>query len=387
MRVLIYSVSAGAGHIRAAEALQSAFQRFQPSVTVENVDVMKLVSPNFKKAYVDSYLSLVNALPSVWGWLYSKSDRMPQDSALASVRKFVQKQNTKGIIEHAEKFKPDVILATHFLPAEIFSDLKKKKPSSPAAQAKLSVVITDNDVHQLWIHPNVDRYYTASEEIAFLLAERGVSAAKIKPAGIPCDPVFSELLDDPARRRLKKLLGIPDAPSPVLLMNAHGCGVKGAGAAESLAEVLNDVLATGGPKTLLVICGRNEVIQNALQKALKIPAGSVLKIFGYVTNMHELMGVSDLTVCKPGGLTTSECLARNLPMVLVSPIPGQEERNAEMLLENGCAALARTPAALQYKLTTLLSDGARLSRMRESCKRTGKPRAAQDIAEDTARPG
>jgi processive 1,2-diacylglycerol beta-glucosyltransferase len=382
MRVIIYSVSAGAGHVRAAEAMLAAFQKFHPGVHAEHVDVMKLVPPTFKKAYVDSYLSLVNALPSVWGWLYSKADRMPQDSAMTSVRKFVQKLNTRAIIDHAAEFKPDVILTSHFLPAEIFSDLKKKKPNHPAAQAKLAVAITDNDVHQLWLYSHVDRYYAASDEIAFQLAEREVPKEVIKATGIPCDPVFSGLLDEPAKQRLKKTLGVPDAPSPVLLMNAHGCGLKGAGAAESLAEVLNEVLVSGGPKTMLVICGRNEVIQNTLDKTLKVPAGCVVKTFGYVTNMHELMGVSDLTVTKPGGLTTSECLARNLPMVLVSPIPGQEERNAEMLLENGCAVLARTPAALQYKLTALLNSPPRLSKMREACKKTGKPRAAADIAAD-----
>jgi processive 1,2-diacylglycerol beta-glucosyltransferase len=146
--------------------------------------------------------------------------------------------------------------------------------------------------------------------------------------------------------------------------------------------VINHVLKKGPPKTVLIISGRNERIQQALKSAIKIPAGCVVKVYGFVTNMHELMGVSDLVVTKPGGLTTSECLSRCLPMVLVSPIPGQEERNAEMLLENGCAVLSRTPGALSYKLETLLNDPNRLARMREGCRRTGKPSAAANIAAD-----
>ncbi len=234
----------------------------------------------------------------------------------------------------------------------------------------------------MWIYPNIDRYYTASNEIAYLLAERAGPEFSIRPTGIPCDPIFGELIDQPARQRLKKVLGLDGAPSPTLLLNAHGCGVSGASAARSLGEVVNALLKKGPPKTILIICGRTEKIKDALAAVIVVPPGSVVKFYGYVDNMHELMGIADLTVTKPGGLTTSECLARCLPMVLVSPIPGQEERNAEMLIENGCAVLARTPAALAYKLETLLSDAPRLQKMRENCRRTGHPNAAREIVTD-----
>ena len=388
MRILIYSVSAGAGHLRAAEALLTAFKRFHSDVEVEHVDVMKLVPTAFKKAYVDSYIQLVNTLPSVYGWLYNKADAIPQTSALVSIRKYVQQLNTQRIVEHARAWRPDAILATHFLPAEIFSELAKKRKAKSIKSGvdqntfnpKLGVVVTDHDVHALWIYPHIDRYFTASNEIAYLLAERAGAGVSIKPAGIPCDPVFGELIDQPARQRLKKMLGLDGAPSPILLLNAHGCGVSGAGAARSMGEVINGLLRKGPPKTILVICGRNEKIKAALSENVKVPQGSVVKFYAYVANMHELMAIADLTVTKPGGLTTSECLARGLPMVLVSPIPGQEERNAEMLLEHGCAVLARTPGALAYKLEALLNDAGRLQKMRDNCRRTGHPHAARDIA-------
>jgi processive 1,2-diacylglycerol beta-glucosyltransferase len=394
MRVLIYSVSAGAGHVRAAEAVLSAFKKYHPDVEAEHTDVMKLVPAAFRKSYADSYLKVVDSLPSVWGWLYAKTDRLPPESAFATVRKFVQRLNTRDIVAHAAERRPDAILATHFLPAEIFSDLAKKKAGAQrrgaasreacgtAVPPKLGVVVTDHDVHQLWVHPNVDRYYTASEEIAYLLAERAIDPALIRVSGIPCDPVFGELVDDPARQRLRKMLGLANAPAPILLLNAHGCGVTGAAAASALAGVANQVLSKGPPKTVLVVCGRNEKIKEALAGALKAPPQCVVQIYGFVTNMHELLGIADLAVTKPGGLSTSECLSRCVPMVLVSPIPGQEERNAEMLLENGCAVLARTPAALTFKLQALLHDPQRLASMRENCRRTGKPHAAADIAAD-----
>src|ERR1043165_8380608 len=195
MRILIYSVSAGAGHMRAAEALFTAFKRFHSDVEVDHVDVMKLVPPSFKKAYVDSYIHLVNTLPSIWGWLYNRADKIPQTSALASVRKFVQKLNTNSIREHAARWKPDAIVATHFLPAEIFSDLARQHSSErgrkrtwdelEGRRPKLGVVVTDHDVHQLWIYPRVDRYYTASDEIAYLLAERAGKDFSILATGIP----------------------------------------------------------------------------------------------------------------------------------------------------------------------------------------------------------
>jgi len=382
MRVLIYSVSAGAGHVRAGEAVVSAFRRYHPSVEVENVDIMKLVPKAFKKAYADSYLKVVNSLPSIWGWLYAKADKIPQASALISVRKFVQKLNTRDIRDHAAERKPDVILATHFLPAEIFSDLARKRRRIGESRPKLGVVVTDHDVHQMWVHPHVDRYYTASEEIKSLLAERLNSADLIRATGIPCDPAFGEPVDEPARQRLRKIIGLSNAPSPTLLLNAHGCGVTGGAAAALLGGVVNSLLRKGPPKTILIVCGRNATIQDALNNTIRIPPGSVVRMYGFVTNMHELMAIADVVVTKPGGLTSAECLARCLPMVLVSPIPGQEERNAEMLLENGCAVLARTPAALHYKLEVLLSEPQRLARMREGCRRAAHPNAAADIASD-----
>jgi processive 1,2-diacylglycerol beta-glucosyltransferase len=384
MRILIYSVSAGAGHVRSAEALQAAFKRFYPEVETAHVDVMKLVPAAFKNAYTDGYLKLINTMPSVWGWLYTKTDQVSQNSALAKISKFVQRLNTSRILEHAAQHKPDVIVATHFLPAEIFSDQARKSPSrgNNGSTPSLAVVITDHDVHQLWVHDRVDRYYTASEEIKHLLAERDIPLDLIKASGIPCDPVFGEPLDEPARQRLRKMLGLAGAPSPTLLLNVHGCGVRGAGAAASLGAVANAVLQKGPPKTILVVCGRNSEIKKALAATLVVPPGCVIKLFDFVSNMHELMGIADLIVTKPGGLTTSECLARCLPLMLVSPIPGQEERNAEMLLEQGCAALARTPAALAYKLEALLNSPDRLQQMRECCRRTGKPHAAAEIAAD-----
>jgi processive 1,2-diacylglycerol beta-glucosyltransferase len=383
MRVLIYSVSAGAGHVRAAEAVTAALKRFHPDVEVEHLDAMKLVPAAFKKAYADSYIKVINSLPSVWGWLYAKADKVPQTSALISVRKFVQRLNTKDILDHAAEYDPDVILTTHFLPAEIFSDLARKRKVKARPAPKLAVVITDHDVHQLWVHPNVDRYYTASDEIKFLLAERlNAGSEMIRATGIPCDPVFGELLDEPARQRLRKIIGLADAPSPTLLLNAHGCGVTGAAAAASLGGVVNSLLRKGKPKTILIVCGRHPTIKQTLNDTIRIPPGSVVRMYDFVTNMHELKGIADLVVTKPGGLTTSECLARGLPMVLVSPIPGQEERNAEMLLENGCAVLARTPGALLYKLDVLLSDPQRLARMREGCRRVAHPNAAAEIAGD-----
>src|SRR6476659_3765163 len=147
MRVLVYSVSAGAGHVRAAAAICAAFKRYHPAVEVEHTDVMKLVPPAFKKAYADTYLKVVNSLPSVWGWLYAKADKVPSTSALVSVRKYVQRLNTKDILNHAASRQPDVIIATHFLPAEIFSDLTKRrlKTNGDTPSPKLGVVITDHD--------------------------------------------------------------------------------------------------------------------------------------------------------------------------------------------------------------------------------------------------
>jgi processive 1,2-diacylglycerol beta-glucosyltransferase len=362
--ILILSVSAGAGHVRAAQALEAAARAATPALRATHLDLLALVPKEFRKLYGEQYIKLVDKLPQLWSLLYSKTDRPSRDSLLGNMKRAAEKLNTRKLQSEIAKLRPDVILCTHFLPAELLSRHKAKGAALPP----LWVQVTDFDVHALWVHPHVDRYCVASDEVAFRLADRGVPRAKIFVTGIPVMPQFSLPLD---RRACAAELGLAPDRFTVALM-AGGAGVG------SLDELATRLLRASDDLQLIALAGRNAELLARLRTLAKSHPRQLFPL-GFTTTVERVMSASDLVVTKPGGLTVSECLAKHKPMLLVSPIPGQEERNADYLLEAGAALKAVDGATLEFKLGRLLAEPARLRAMSEAAHRTGRPHAARDV--------
>jgi processive 1,2-diacylglycerol beta-glucosyltransferase len=230
------------------------------------------------------------------------------------------------------------------------------------------VVVTDFDVHSLWVHPHMAGYFAASEEVAWRMADRGIAPASIHVTGIPIQPVFGE---SRSRAECAEELGIAPDRTTLLLMSG-GAGLGGiASLAERLLRLPEDV-------QIVALSGRNEALLEQLRDiSLKHP-GRLFPL-PFTRTVERVMAASDLAVTKPGGLTTSECLAVGLPMIVVSPIPGQEERNAEYLLENGAALTAYDAAGLEYRVRLLLREPRRLAALRDHAKALGRPGAAASI--------
>jgi len=372
-RILIVSVSAGAGHLRASAAVEQALAERRPDIEVRNVDILDHASAAYRKAYGRAYLGLAKHLPVLWGLLYERTDRQEAESAAGKLRTLIDRLNTRPFLKLVRDFRPDRILATHFLPAEILAREKRKK----RLDAPVHVTLTDHDIHALWLYNEIDRYYAPDEEAAFVLARRGIAGEKIQVTGIPIDPVFSRL---PGREEVRAGLGLP-GDAPVVLVASGGFGVGG------LDETVRAALdaARGEALGVIAVCGRNKKLEVKV-RAVKPPPGAKLVVFGFTDRMHELMAAADLIVTKPGGLTSSECLAAGLPLVIVSPIPGQEEGNRDYLLELGAAATAKDARALEYKLRLLLfEDPGRLAGMRKAAAALGRPGAADEVAAELAR--
>jgi processive 1,2-diacylglycerol beta-glucosyltransferase len=366
--ILILSVSAGAGHVRAAQALEAAAKTANPPLAATHLDLLTLVPKEFRKLYAEQYIKLVDRLPQLWSFLYAKSDRPSRDSLLGNLKRAAEKLNTRKLQAEIARLRPDAILCTHFLPAELLSRQKAQLKNKGATLPPLWVQVTDFDVHALWVHPHVDRYCVASDEVAFRLADRGVPRSKISVTGIPVMPQFSAALD---RTECALELGLAPARFTVALM-AGGAGVG------ALDELATRLLRASDELQLVALAGRNAELLARLRKLAKSHPGRLFPL-GFTTTVERVMSASDLVVTKPGGLTVSECLARHKPMLLVSPIPGQEERNADYLLEAGAALKAADAATLEFKLGQLLADPARLRAMSEAAHRIGRPHAAQDV--------
>jgi processive 1,2-diacylglycerol beta-glucosyltransferase len=362
--VVVLSVSAGAGHVRAAQALCATAEQAFPQLRLSHLDVMELVPAGFRRVYADAYIGLVEKAPLLWAYLYQSTDRRSERSPLDRLRRGVERLNTQRLDRELARLAPDAVVCTHFLPAELLS----RRIAAGHATPPVWVQVTDFDVHGLWIHPHLQGYFVASDEVAWRIAARGIGRQRIHVTGIPIMPQFSAA---PARAAAAAELGL-DPQRTTLLMMSGGAGVGGI---DLLAQRL---LGLGRELQIVALAGRNEGMLAALRA---LAAGHPGRLFpmGFTRSIERPMAAADIAITKPGGLTTSECLAMGLPMILVSPIPGQEERNADYLLEAGVALKAVEPASLEFKLARLLDAPQRLAAMRARMAEVARPRAAADV--------
>lgn len=363
-KLVIFSVSAGAGHLRAAQALVAATRQWYPKTDAVHIDLMEHVPHLFRKVYADSYLKVVESHPALWGYLYDKSDQDKPNSGLNRLRRAIERLNTTKLARLLRELQPDQIICTHFLPAELLA----RKIRNGKLAVPVWVQVTDFDLHALWIQQKMNGYFAAHDEVAWRMAERGIPADTINVTGIPIMPAFDQQYD---RATCAAEFGL-DPNRTTLLMMSGGMGV---GSIEQLAERL---LQLKGDFQIVALAGRNEKLLTDL-KVLAMQHPGRLFPLGFINVIERVMAASDLAITKPGGLTTSECLAVGLPMIVVSPIPGQEERNADFLLENGAALKACDAGALAWRVQHLLDNPRRLAQLRQNALNCGRPDAARRV--------
>jgi processive 1,2-diacylglycerol beta-glucosyltransferase len=367
-KVLILSVSAGAGHLRAAEALERAFRNMNAAQEARHVDTLQYTNKIFRHLYSKAYIEMVNKMPEVLGWLYDHLDKPWKNERR---RLALDKLNTRPFVKMLKEYQPDITVCTHFLPAEIISWLKAKERIS----CRQSIVVTDFDVHAMWLCHHYEHYFVALDETRLHLEKLGIPANKITVSGIPIDPVFSEQKN---RREMRDKHGLRQDVTTILL-SAGGFGV---GPVEHILKSLISDMRS--PAQVVALCGRNQKLKHRidhLAASLSPNRQLAIKTVGYTTAMDEYMSASDLLLGKPGGLTTSEALAKGLIFVIVNPIPGQEERNSDHLLEEGVAIRCNNLPVLAHKLDRLLSDSARMNTMRANARRLARPHAAREVVD------
>jgi processive 1,2-diacylglycerol beta-glucosyltransferase len=362
-RVLLVSTSAGAGHGRAADALAKIFSRDERVEQVVHHDALQYTNKLFRDFYSKLYTTLVRSAPDFLGWWYKTSDEPWKTDAM---RLRLDRLSTGPLVKLIRDFDPHITVCTHFMPAGIVSHLIRKH----GLQAHLSIVVTDLDFHAMWLSRAFHRYFVAIDETKAHLEMLGLPPERITVSGIPIDEVFGDPIDRLTTRRSYGL----DPAKPTLLLSAGALGVSPAEfIVERLKQVRHDVQT-------IVVCGRGD---NLVERVTRIAGADDerFKILGYTDRMHELMRISDIFIGKPGGLTTAESLASGLPMVIVSPIPGQEERNSDHLLEDGVAVKCNELTTIPFKIDRLLAEPKRLQQMRDNTKKLARPDAADTIVQ------
>lgn len=362
-RVMILSASVGSGHMKAADALERAFRAHPQVGEVFSDDSLDHTNVLHKQFYSGLYKRLSEVTPSFLGWWYETSD---DPWATDRVRLLLDIPQALPLINLIKEFGPDHIVCTHFMPAGVIAHLLRRKE----LETKLSIVVTDYHFHAMWLARAFHHYFVSQEEDKIHMEALGLPGDRITASGIPVDPAFALPVD---RAAVFARHGF-DPAIPLLLVAGGALGLSPA------ASVVRRLRSLDVPFQALVICGKNDDLREKVDEMIADDR-SRFRVMGYTAEMRELMAAATLILTKPGGLTTAEALASGLPMVILDPIGGQEERNADMLLENGAAIKCTEVTVLAHKLGALLSDRTRLAAMAANARRLGRPDAANVIVD------
>lgn len=364
-RILLLHASVGTGHKRAAGALRAAFDTLEPD-QVRVVDVLDYTSALFRLAYAQSWIELTNHAPLVWGFFYQQTNEDPELADITNnIRKQIESIGTTDLKEVLTSFAPDAIICTHFLPMELLVRLRRKDRLSQP----IYCVITDYAAHTFWTYDDIDGYFVGDEQTRAQLVARGVDASKVMVSGIPTDPAIAAPRDALTVRHTRKL------STSGFVITLFGGGVDD----DRVSRIVSGLVQSGIEGTLVVVSGRNPTLVSSLA-SLQQSSTMKLRILGFVTYVDDLVAASDLVITKAGGLIVSEILCRGVPMVLIDPIPGQEEWNADFVVSNGAGVQLRMVDSVPHTVEHLLRRPHVLEEMQANARAIAKPEAAHDIA-------
>ena len=376
-KVLIMSASTGGGHNRAAKAMKDEIEKKcidGEHITCEIIDSLKLINTTMDKIISSGYEKSAKYTPKAWDGVYKMSDA-----------NMVSKHEYKGNLFNTllasklkkllKERKPDLIIGTHPFPMIALSTLKKKYPYRNAFNSffvpPLISVLTDYTAHSTYIQDEIDYYIAGDEYVKEVLISEGVDGDKIKPYGIPVEKSF---LEHREKSVVLEELGLAPDKFTVLLMG----GSFGAG---NIKDTLKELLEIDRDFQIIVITGRNETLKEKLEKSLeKYTIDKNISILGFTQDMNDILSAVDIIVSKPGGLTTTECLLKELPMIIPYYIPGQEEENMDFLSNCGAALRTSKKFTISVLLKVLIDNPMRMELLKNNIKSVKKQNTAEDIA-------
>lgn len=368
MRILFLSASVGVGHLSAANAVSDALHDIDPNARTPVVDSYKYAALVVSRVVSDGYLRMVKTIPQMYRYIYNRAERATE---VGRFRTWAHQFTAGNLRPLLLRERPDVVVCTHAFPCGAMAEYKREFPDAPPVVG----IVTDFAVHGFWIHDNIDRYVVATDAMRAVLAARRVPAERISVTGIPVRRAFAPGAEP--RAALRERLDLPNDRYVVLLMG----GGLGIAPIERMLRVLDSVRA---PLAAVVVAGRNSRVSRRLSQtadAVNYP----VRALRFVENVYDYMHAADAFVTKPGGLSTAEALVAQVPMVLCKPLPGQEERNARVLVEAGAAVRTRRVDDLPGALEGVLTDPRRRERMVAAARRLGRPDAAGEAASMIAR--
>ena len=360
--VLFLSASVGEGHTAAAQAVSSALVERMPTAKCEVVDSYRYASNVFHRVASNGYIGIVKLLPQLYKFAYDQAERATKISAFKT---WLHRYTALNLRQLVTELQPDVVVCTHAFPCGVMAEYKREFADAPPVVG----IVTDFVVHPFWIHRNIDRYAVATAAMRQTLVSRGVPPNRVIVTGIPIDCRFAHAT---TKRRARQLIGIAPDVTTLLLMG----GGLGIGPLENALLAIDRLKAH---VQTVVVVGKNKNLEKRLKDVAKTLHHRV-KVAGFVENVYDYMRAADVLVSKPGGLTSSEALVTELPIIMLRPLPGQEERNTRYLEERGVGIRVERSRELTEALERLLKSPAALEKMRHSASGLAHPEAAQSVA-------
>lgn len=361
-KILLMYISKVSGHRQATVAIERSIEKMIPQAEVHSINGFGYNYPVLERVINAAYMGVICHTPKVWDYLYDNPKVVKRS---ANLRKFLNRSSHKKLEKLFSSFPADLVICSQAFPCGMVADYKLSK----GLKMKLIGVLTDWAPHSFWIHPGVDYYVVPSEDTKERFVKKGVPAEKIKVLGIPIHYKFAERHD---RLRIKTKLGL-DPLVPVVLIMGGGQGLG------PVKDALRCMTKLSIPVQFIVVAGANLRLYQWLLRFARTASKKILPL-DFAANVDELMDAASLIVTKPGGMTTSECLVKGVPMVILNPLPGQEVRNSDFLIEKGIAVHVHDVRDLAEEVELLLRSPDRLAAMSQKALEYGKPHAADDIA-------
>lgn len=365
-KIMILYASVGGGHFKAASGINNYINENYPDYKTEMIDALRYTNKIVDKVVVKSYVNMARYSPKFWGEIYKFSEKQ---YSVATFSNAVQKLLSKKLFKLFKDEHPDVVISTHPFITEMVAALKKSEKTN----TKLCVVMTDYASHKFWEikHEYVNMYFVANNEMKYGLINNGIDSDKIHVTGIPVEPAFLKEYD---KEEIYNSFGLSPNKRTILIFGGGQFGMS------NIKAFFASVLKLKEDLQIIAIAGKSKKNKKQFEKLAKSSDKDVL-ILSYTDKVPELMKISDFIISKPGGLTTTEILVSQVPFIIINPVPGQEEENANFLTNNGAAVrIWDTSKALPF-IEQFINDEFRIENMKIMQKHIARPNSTRDIVE------
>lgn len=361
MNILILSASTGGGHMRASQAIQNYMDDHDKSANVKIVDSLLYINPVLNKTITSGYVYLATKTPRIYGKIYELTNKEERWISFVSRLNYLFANKLLPLID---EFKPDVIITTHPFPTEMVSILKSKE----LINIPLVCIMTDYSPHKTWVNEKVDAYVVSNDDMVKKMSAIGVREELIYPYGIPIEQVFFEKKDkDLVLHELELNTNIP-----TILMMAGSFGVT------NVFKIYEDIINIDRDFQVIIITGKNQKLYDEFNRIID-NSKKRTKLIYFTDEVNKFMQAADMIITKPGGLTITEALASNIPMAIFDAIPGQEEENADFLINHNMAIKLEKEQSCDKLIEELLINKEKLNDMKEACRSFDKNDSSKNI--------